>query len=157
MSDKLNGATDLQPEPAPQGDAGSVQAIADLWATILSRKREMPEGSYTRYLFEHGVDKIGKKVGEEAAETIIAAKNGNPDEIAWEVADLWYHTLVLLAACDVPLERLMQELRGRMKLAATSRNPSFLLFRSTTGAGVSSGLLHSKQNPSRKRGVASVA
>jgi phosphoribosyl-ATP pyrophosphohydrolase/phosphoribosyl-AMP cyclohydrolase len=60
-----------------------------------------------------GVDRIGKKIGEEAAEVIIAAKNGAPDEVAWEIADLMYHTLVLLQQQGMTIEAVWHELRRR--------------------------------------------
>jgi phosphoribosyl-ATP pyrophosphohydrolase/phosphoribosyl-AMP cyclohydrolase len=80
---------------------------------IAGRHREMPEGSYVAGLLKSGVDRIGKKIGEEAAETIIAAKNGAHDEIVWEVADLWFHSLVLLESTGVPLEDVWAELARR--------------------------------------------
>lgn len=80
---------------------------------ILKRKREPMEGSYTCYLFEKGLDKILKKCGEECTETVVAAKNGNREEIVNETCDLIYHLLVLLAECEVPLEAVMEELAKR--------------------------------------------
>jgi phosphoribosyl-ATP pyrophosphohydrolase/phosphoribosyl-AMP cyclohydrolase len=73
----------------------------------------MPEGSYTTYLFEKGIDKILKKVGEECTESVIAAKNNDPEEVAYEVSDLLYHLLVMLAEQGVPLSRLAEELKKR--------------------------------------------
>ena len=71
--------------------------IREVYATILDRRDNPSENSYTRYLFEQGIDKILKKVGEECTETVIAAKNGdNPDTVG-EIADLTYHVLVLMA------------------------------------------------------------
>jgi len=96
-------------------DAGDPAIVGELFNVILERKRTMPEGSYTRYLFEHGVDKIGKKVIEEAGESVIAAKNGEPGPIAAEVADLWYHSLVLLAATGLTPEDVFRELQKRRK------------------------------------------
>lgn len=81
--------------------------------TIQQRKRDLPEGSYTTYLFKSGIDKIAKKVGEEAAETIIAAKNHNKEEIAWEAADLLYHLIVLLAEENVRLDEVAAVLAER--------------------------------------------
>ena len=95
------------------GDANASRILDDLIATIADRAREMPEGSYTTKLLREGVDRIGRKIGEEAAEVIIAAKNGSADELAWEVADLWYHTLVMLAAVGVDPDRVWQQLRDR--------------------------------------------
>jgi phosphoribosyl-ATP pyrophosphohydrolase/phosphoribosyl-AMP cyclohydrolase len=67
-----------------------------LFAILRARQQERPEGSYTARLLAEGVDRIGKKIGEEAAEVIIAAKNRSPQELSREMADLWYHALVLL-------------------------------------------------------------
>lgn len=71
--------------------------IEQVYQTILDRRDHPAENSYTRYLFDQGVDKILKKVGEECAETIIAAKNGKNEETIGEIADLTYHLLVLMA------------------------------------------------------------
>jgi len=94
---------------APPG----AQVIERVDAVITSRRTEMPADSYTTYLFEQGIDKIGKKIGEEAAEVIIAAKNGDPQPLANEAADLLYHLLVLLHAVDVPLQEVWQVLDER--------------------------------------------
>jgi phosphoribosyl-AMP cyclohydrolase / phosphoribosyl-ATP pyrophosphohydrolase len=82
---------------------------------VVDRKIEMPEGSYTTKLFTGGVDRIGKKIGEEAAEMIIAAKNNSTDELTWETADFLYHALVLLANQGVSLDAIMRELERRHK------------------------------------------
>ena len=89
-------------------DLGSV--LAQLYDLIQSRERERPDGSYTTYLFEHGLDKILKKVGEESAETIIAAKNEETNPLVAEVSDLMYHLLVLLVARGVSLDQIREEL-----------------------------------------------
>ena len=86
-----------------------------LYELIQSRERERPAGSYTTYLFEEGLDKILKKVGEESAETIIAAKNDDDARLAAETADLLYHLLVLLVARGVSLTDIAQELAQRRK------------------------------------------
>lgn len=80
---------------------------------IAQRDRERPEGSYTTYLFEKGLDKILKKVGEEASEVIIAAKNASACELRYEAADLLYHLLVLLRAAKLPLAAVLEELAKR--------------------------------------------
>lgn len=85
----------------------------ELEKVIAKREAEMPEGAYTTYLFEKGVDKILKKVGEEASEVIIAAKNRDPDELKWEVADLFYHVLVLLREQKLPLDDVLSVLEER--------------------------------------------
>lgn len=80
---------------------------------ILDRKEKRPEGSYTSYLFNEGQDKILKKVGEETAEVVIASKNNNEEEVIYELADLYYHTLVLMAYHGLSLEDLAEELASR--------------------------------------------
>jgi phosphoribosyl-ATP pyrophosphohydrolase/phosphoribosyl-AMP cyclohydrolase len=82
-------------------------------ALIAARDAERPEGSYTTYLFEQGIDKILKKVGEEATETIIAAKNDGTEQLRSESADLLYHLLVLWRAKGLPLDELSSELDAR--------------------------------------------
>ena len=89
--------------------------LTQLYALIESRERERPDGSYTTYLFDHGLDKILKKVGEESAETIIAAKNEETKPLVSEVSDLVYHLLVLLVARGVSLEQIREELAQRRK------------------------------------------
>lgn len=84
-----------------------------LKAVIEDRRIHPKEGSYTNYLFDKGVDKICKKVGEESAEVIIAAKNRVHDEVQYEAADLIYHLLVLLTEQEVPLEDIWAELEKR--------------------------------------------
>lgn len=89
--------------------------LTQLYYLIESRERERPDGSYTTYLFDKGIDKILKKVGEESAETIIAAKNENTKRLVSEVADLIYHLLVLLVARGVRLDEVREELGRRRK------------------------------------------
>lgn len=89
--------------------------MLELEKTIREREQEMPEGAYTTYLFEKGVDKILKKVGEEAAEVIIAAKNRDPEELKWEAADLLYHLFVLLQEQKLPLKNVLEVLNKRKK------------------------------------------
>ncbi|MDQ0215956.1 phosphoribosyl-ATP pyrophosphohydrolase/phosphoribosyl-AMP cyclohydrolase [Oikeobacillus pervagus] len=84
-----------------------------LESVIKSRDEERPEGTYTTYLFEEGVDKILKKVGEESAEVIIAAKNRSHEELKWESADLLYHLLVLLREQRLPLTDVLSVLAER--------------------------------------------
>jgi phosphoribosyl-ATP pyrophosphohydrolase/phosphoribosyl-AMP cyclohydrolase len=89
--------------------------LDQLYELIQSRERERPAGSYTTYLFEAGLDKILKKLGEESAETIIAAKNDDDERLTAEVSDLVYHLLVLLVARGVSLAQVAQELEQRRK------------------------------------------
>ncbi|MDR3566134.1 MAG: bifunctional phosphoribosyl-AMP cyclohydrolase/phosphoribosyl-ATP diphosphatase HisIE [Negativicutes bacterium] len=89
--------------------------LHELYHVINDRKTNPKEGSYTNYLFDKGQDKILKKVGEEAAETLIASKNNSKQEILYEMADLWYHCLVLLAYHNITPTELLSELAGRRK------------------------------------------
>lgn len=99
---------DSQPTVGPE-------IINQLYQVILDRQRQRPEGSYTTYLFDKGIDKICKKIGEEAAEVIIGAKNNNQQEVTYEGADLIYHLLVLLAEQGVTPQQLYTELATRRK------------------------------------------
>ncbi len=103
----------LIPATTPPASASDAAVLLQVWHTILERKATMPPGSYVRYLLTEGIDKIGKKVGEEAAEVIIAAKNGVPERTSSEIADLWFHTLVMLAACDMTPEEVFAQLHQR--------------------------------------------
>ncbi|AQX53266.1 bifunctional phosphoribosyl-AMP cyclohydrolase/phosphoribosyl-ATP diphosphatase HisIE [Priestia flexa] len=93
--------------------SGRFDIINELESVIAKREAEMPEGAYTTYLFDKGVDKILKKVGEEAGEVIIAAKNRDHEELKWEVADLFYHVLVLLREQKLPLDDVLAVLKER--------------------------------------------
>jgi phosphoribosyl-ATP pyrophosphohydrolase len=106
-------------DPAESADADSgtdeEAVLDDLFATIESRKAELPEGSYTASLFTHekGENRVLEKLGEETTELILAAKDENREEMAKEGADLVYHLLVLLAMHDMDPEDLRAELRTR--------------------------------------------
>ena len=101
---------------APSAEEKNLAAILyDLYAVIQDRKLNPIEGSYTNYLFGKGQDKILKKVGEEAVETIIASKNQRKEDILYEMGDLWYHCLVLLAYHNIRPEELFEELMSRRK------------------------------------------
>ncbi len=89
--------------------------LTQLYQVVLGRKAEPQEGSYTCYLFDKGLDKILKKVGEECAETINADKNGVQAETVGEISDLIYHLMVLLAAQDIPLSAVLEELEQRSR------------------------------------------
>ncbi len=92
------------------------QAILDrVYNQIINRKENPVEGSYTNYLFDKGIDKILKKVGEETSEVIIAAKNKSKDELVYEMCDLIYHSLVLLVNEGVTIDDLKKELTKRHK------------------------------------------
>ncbi|MCM3631402.1 bifunctional phosphoribosyl-AMP cyclohydrolase/phosphoribosyl-ATP diphosphatase HisIE [Paenibacillus glycanilyticus] len=94
--------------------------LGELESVIAKRYAERPEGAYTTYLFEKGLDKILKKVGEEATEAIIAAKNNDNDELRSEASDLLFHLLVLLRERGLPLDDVMAELQGRHGKPATN-------------------------------------
>jgi phosphoribosyl-ATP pyrophosphohydrolase/phosphoribosyl-AMP cyclohydrolase len=98
---------------APVQPVGSFGILANLVQVIQDREKSMPEGAYTTYLFEKGVDKIGKKIGEEATEVVIAAKNRDAEELQWEAADLLYHLLVLLQEQKVDLYDVLEVLQKR--------------------------------------------
>lgn len=84
-----------------------------LYNLLKQRKYDKPEGSYTTYLFESGIDKILKKVGEEATEVIVAGKGGERDETVYEIADLAYHVMVLMAEMDIAPKDVVAELAKR--------------------------------------------
>jgi phosphoribosyl-ATP pyrophosphohydrolase/phosphoribosyl-AMP cyclohydrolase len=120
------GAAAIAPSPASQIECAPPQVavvdvpsmelgilLQDLFTLIQERKDQRPPNSYTSYLFNHGLDKILKKVGEEAAETIIAAKNEGTKELSAEITDLLYHLLVLMAEREVSLRDIMTELNNR--------------------------------------------
>ncbi len=91
------GEANVRPGGQVAGDEKRLgDVLKDLAQVIHSCRVERPEGVYTTYLFDKGIDKILKKVGEESAEVIIAAKNNDPGEIRYEVSDLFYHVLVML-------------------------------------------------------------
>lgn len=87
--------------------------LEGLYQMLMGRKKNLPEGSYTTYLFQKGIDKILKKVGEESTEVIIAAKADDKAETVYEIADLAYHVLVLMAQIDITVEDIRKELASR--------------------------------------------
>lgn len=87
--------------------------LVELYDTIENRKEVADEKSYTAYLFKEGTDKILKKVGEECTETIIAAKNHDKEELVYEISDLIYHVMVLMASENLTLSDIEQELEKR--------------------------------------------
>lgn len=89
------------------------EVLTALYETVINRKNNPKEGSYTCYLLDKGLDKILKKVGEECSETIIAAKNGDNSETVYEVADLIYHLTVMMVSQGIPLEDVLAELDKR--------------------------------------------
>ncbi len=103
----------VEASPSPASEGNRFAILNELEALIAARETERPEGSYTTYLFDKGVDKILKKVGEEAAEVIIAAKNRSHDELRYEASDLLFHLLVLLREQKLPLDDVLRELHSR--------------------------------------------
>ncbi|SNS63177.1 phosphoribosyl-ATP pyrophosphatase /phosphoribosyl-AMP cyclohydrolase [Anaerovirgula multivorans] len=97
-----------------EGKVGS-EILEKLYGIIANRKENPKEGSYTNYLFDKGIDKMLKKVGEETAEVIIAAKNPGKEELVYETSDLFYHLLVLLREKDIAPEEIFIELNKRFK------------------------------------------
>ncbi|MBQ1838098.1 MAG: phosphoribosyl-ATP diphosphatase [Ruminococcus sp.] len=89
--------------------------LTNLYRTIENRRDNPIENSYTCYLLDKGIDKILKKVGEECAETIIAAKNGDHVETIYEIADLLYHLTVMMVDQGIPLEEVLSEIADRSK------------------------------------------
>ena len=90
-----------------------LQVFEEVFDVIKDRKVHPKEGSYTNYLFDKGIDKILKKLGEEATEIVIAAKNPNPNEVKYEISDFLYHMMVLMAEKDVTWEEITTELANR--------------------------------------------
>jgi len=88
-------------------------SVQQLYTLLRERKEHLPEGSYTTYLFEKGIDKILKKVGEESTEVVIAGKSGDKAETIYEIADLMYHVMVLMVEMGIPLEDVAEELASR--------------------------------------------
>ncbi|MFQ3187744.1 MAG: phosphoribosyl-ATP pyrophosphohydrolase [Gammaproteobacteria bacterium] len=91
--------------------------LARLMAVLESRKGGDPSSSYVAKLYDQGIDTILKKIGEESAETIIAAKSGDKEQIVYEIADLWFHSLVLLAQQNLTAQQVLDELDRRFGLS----------------------------------------
>lgn len=102
-------------------DNDILQAVYDV---ILDRKHNPSEKSYTAALMHKGIDKILKKIGEEATEVVIAAKGGKREEIVCETSDLVFHLLVLLGYCDIPPEEIFAELRRRFGVSGIEEKNS---------------------------------
>ena len=96
-----------------QSDARHEFAIDGLYDLLMDRKKTLPEGSYTTYLFQKGIDKILKKVGEESTEVIIGGKAGDKAETVYEIADLAYHVMVLMVEMGITMEDVRKELASR--------------------------------------------
>ena len=94
-------------------DANNTNVSRDLYALIKDRKANPVDGSYTNYLFDKGIEKIGKKVGEEAIEAIISASKGDKENTIQELADLFYHAMVMMVQMDITVEDVENELKKR--------------------------------------------
>ena len=94
-------------------ETNPLKVFEDVYGVILDRKVHPKEGSYTNYLFDKGIDKILKKLGEEATEIVIAAKNPDPEEIKYEISDFLYHMMVLMADKGITWEEITEELANR--------------------------------------------
>ena len=94
-------------------DQGAPFSVEGLYTLLQGRREQLPEGSYTTYLFQKGLDKILKKVGEESTEVIIAGKAGDKAETIYEIADLMYHVMVLMVEMGISVEEVMAELASR--------------------------------------------
>ena len=94
-------------------EQGAPFSVEGLYTLLQSRKEQLPEGSYTTYLFQKGLDKILKKVGEESTEVIIAGKAEDKAETIYEIADLMYHVMVLMVEMGISVEDVMTELASR--------------------------------------------
>nr|WP_320114929.1 bifunctional phosphoribosyl-AMP cyclohydrolase/phosphoribosyl-ATP diphosphatase HisIE [uncultured Desulfuromonas sp.] len=112
----------------PEVDVTSVYGEKDIldavYHVIQDRRRNPTEKSYVHSLFTKGLDKILSKIGEEATETAVAGKGGDRDEVIYEVADLFFHTLILLGYYDLPPERIYAELRRRFGLSGIEEKES---------------------------------
>ena len=104
---------EAEPTQTERPALAATEVLTELFAVLEDRRQNPQQGSYTSSLFAKGEDRILKKIGEEAAETIIAAKNHSQGEVIYEMADLWYHCLVLLAAHKIDFAALIEELGKR--------------------------------------------
>ncbi|MEW4983614.1 MAG: phosphoribosyl-ATP diphosphatase [Cycloclasticus sp.] len=93
------------------------ETLKKLDNVLQQRKQEEPDSSYVASLYHKGLDSILKKIGEEATETVIAAKSGDKEQIIYETADLWFHSLVLLAQQDLSSDDVLKELERRFGLS----------------------------------------
>ena len=100
------------------------EVLHELASVLEKRKESDPGSSYVAGLYHKGLDAILKKIGEEATETILAAKGGRPEEIVYETADLWFHTLVMLSHQGLGPDRVLQELERRFGLSGLQEKAS---------------------------------
>ena len=98
--------------------------LTELAQVLEARKQADPDSSYVASLYNKGLDAILKKIGEEATETVMAAKDGEPDKLVYEVADLWFHTLVLLAQQGLSPDQVLDELARRFGVSGHAEKAS---------------------------------
>ncbi len=98
--------------------------LSELSAVLEQRKEADPESSYVAHLYHKGLNSILKKMGEETAETIIAAKDGNREQIIYETADLWFHTMVMLSDRNIAVDEVLGELERRFGLSGHEEKKS---------------------------------
>jgi phosphoribosyl-ATP pyrophosphohydrolase len=101
-----------------------VDTLQELAKVLEERKFAAPDSSYVASLYHKGLDAILKKIGEEATETVMAAKDGDKDKIVYETADLWFHSMVLLAHADLGPEDVLKELQRRFGLSGLEEKAS---------------------------------
>lgn len=99
--------------PVYESEENTVFSLQALYQLLEGRKKEMPEGSYTTYLFQKGIDKMLKKVGEESTEVVIAAKAADKKETVYEIADLAYHLMVVMVEMGISVDDVKRELASR--------------------------------------------
>ncbi len=100
------------------------EVLNQLAAVLEARKQSDPESSYVSHLYHKGLDTILKKVGEEATETVIAAKGGDREQVIYEMADLWFHSMVLLSQQEISHNEVLQELERRFGLSGHEEKAS---------------------------------
>jgi len=100
------------------------EVLNQLAAVLEARKQSDPESSYVSHLYHRGLDTILKKVGEEATETVIAAKGGDREQVIYEMADLWFHSMVLLSQQEISHNEVLQELERRFGLSGHEEKAS---------------------------------
>jgi len=104
--------------------SNSRDTLAQIHQTLVSRLNASPDSSYVASLYHKGLDGILKKIGEEATETVMAAKDGEAEKIVYEVADLWFHTMVLLAQQGLEPQQVIDELARRMGVSGIDEKAS---------------------------------
>ena len=100
------------------------EVMEDLFMVLHERKRSMQEDSYVSLLYKKGEDSILKKIGEEAAEVIIASKGGDRSQTIYEITDLWFHCMILMAHKDISLEEITEEFKRRMGVSGLAEKAS---------------------------------